>query len=73
MGHFAGDDDPLSVPTVTLHTLKIDEVEVMADAAFDNADENKDGKIERHEFACNFCSLLFLFFLYFQKLIVVSN
>jgi cystatin-A/B len=50
LGHFADGDDPLTVPTVTLHTLKVDEVEVMCDAAFDRADQNGDGKIELDEF-----------------------
>jgi cystatin-A/B len=50
LGHFAEGDDPLHVETVTLHTLKVDEVEVMSDAAFDLADKNKDGKIELAEF-----------------------
>jgi len=50
LGHFAEGDDPDTVETVALKTLKIDEVELMADAAFDAADTNKDGSIQLSEF-----------------------
>jgi len=50
LGHFAEGDDPDTVETVTLKSLKVDEVEMMADAAFDIADANKDGTIQLSEF-----------------------
>jgi len=50
LGHFAEEDDPDTVETVTLKSLKTDEVEMIADAAFDSADTNKDNTIQLSEF-----------------------